>query len=42
MESLARISASRKTGAEPLTAAGEPVGATVGEILTLEQVRPPR
>jgi len=31
MESLARVSASRKTGAEPFTAAGRPVGATVAD-----------
>ncbi len=31
MESLARISASRKTGAEPVMAAGRPVGATVAD-----------
>ena len=31
MESLARISASRKTGAEPFTAAGWPAGATVAD-----------
>ena len=31
MDSLARITASRKTGAEPLTAAGRPVGPTVAD-----------
>jgi hypothetical protein len=31
MESLARVSASRKTGAEPFTAAGRPAGATVAD-----------
>ena len=31
MESLARISASRETGAEPFTAAGRPAGATVAD-----------
>jgi hypothetical protein len=31
MESLARISPSRKTGAEPLTASGEPAGVTVAD-----------
>jgi hypothetical protein len=31
MESLARISASRTTGAEPFTAAGPPAGATVAD-----------
>jgi hypothetical protein len=31
MESLARVSASRNTGAEPFMAAGRPVGATVAD-----------
>jgi hypothetical protein len=31
MESLARVSASRKTGAEPFTAAGRPAGVTVAD-----------
>jgi hypothetical protein len=32
MESLARVSVSRKTGAGPFTAAGRPVGATVADL----------
>jgi hypothetical protein len=37
MENLARIAASRKTGAEPLTADGKPIGLTAADSATLDR-----